>query len=297
VNKLTAILLILAPSALYAQPGTATDFRATIRGGGGNGKCTIEVEVDGVAEIEVRGDLGRMRTIAGSPAVWRRFECNQIMPLNPSGFRFRGIDGRGRQDLVRSPGGRLGPVVRIDDPKGGREGYTFDLEWTGGTGTSESGWTEPAAGAGWGGIRSGPRNSGSGWGSSGSTGRRSGSGWGGSDSGWAGSNWGNGTGELRYSGNGTGQFSNANGYRDDIRSCRVQIDRNGNAEVVFRTAREGTVTLRGRVERVNGNRIIANMAGNGVSGQMSILTQGSDRVTQVRMAGTDPVRFELSWRD
>jgi hypothetical protein len=49
-------------------------------------------------------------------------------------FRFYGVDGRGRQQLVATPRGNRGvAVVRIDDPHGGREGYTFDVTWKGGT--------------------------------------------------------------------------------------------------------------------------------------------------------------------
>ncbi len=106
--------------------------RADIRGGGGHGKCTIEVEVDGVAEVEIRGETGRLRTLSGETATWRRFVCNQVMPLRPEEFRFRGIDGRGRQELVSAPGRDGVTVVRIEDRRGGREGYTFDLEWRGG---------------------------------------------------------------------------------------------------------------------------------------------------------------------
>jgi hypothetical protein len=42
------------------------------------------------------------------------------------------VDGRGRQTLIRDPRGNRGvAVVRLEDPQGGREGYTFDIEWTG----------------------------------------------------------------------------------------------------------------------------------------------------------------------
>jgi len=117
-----------------ASAQSVQTMTANIRGGGGDsGKCTIEVEVDGVAEVEVRGDRGFMRTLEGQPSTWRRFECNSVMPRNPVDFRFRGIDGRGRVQLVRDPSSG-GAVVRIEDTKGGREGYTFDLEWRGGSG-------------------------------------------------------------------------------------------------------------------------------------------------------------------
>lgn len=100
---------------------------ANISNRGGSGKCTFEVEVDGIAEVEVRGNQGFLRTISGTPATWRRLDCNQAMPNNPNNFRFKGIDGRGSQTLVEN-GGR-GFVVRIEDPKNGREGYTGDFLW------------------------------------------------------------------------------------------------------------------------------------------------------------------------
>ena len=103
--------------------------QADIRGGGGHGKCTIEVLVDGVAEVEVRGDMAFIRTISGEHASFRRFQCNTPMPDAPYNFKFSGIDGRGRQKLVRSPQ-RGGPaIVRLEDRNRGREAYTFDLEW------------------------------------------------------------------------------------------------------------------------------------------------------------------------
>ena len=129
----TLFLLTVSGSA-FAQRDSMT---ANIRGGGGDGgKCTIEVDVDGVADVEVRGDRAYIRTLQGQPAFFRRFECNMVMPRVPSDFRFRGIDGRGRVELVRSPDSGGVAVVRIEDSKGGREGYTFDLEWRGGSGTS-----------------------------------------------------------------------------------------------------------------------------------------------------------------
>jgi hypothetical protein len=51
------------------------------------------------------------------------------MPANPVGFRFQGVDGRGRQSLVRDPRQGGVAVVEIEDKEGGAEGYTFDLVW------------------------------------------------------------------------------------------------------------------------------------------------------------------------
>jgi hypothetical protein len=113
--------------------GQSVTRRATITGSrGGNGKCTIEVVVDGVAEVEVAGEMGQLHTLSGTPANWVRFECSDPLPRLPEDFRFSGVDGRGRQILLRDPRGNRGvAVIRIEDPKGGREGYTFDIEWHG----------------------------------------------------------------------------------------------------------------------------------------------------------------------
>lgn len=123
-----AATALMAP--LFAQ---TVEHRATFtgdRGGDNTGKCTIEVYVDGAADVEIRGDRGYLRTLSGGPAQWRRFECSGPMPTNAGEIRFRGIDGRGSQELIRNPrNGRGGTVVRIQDPDGGAEGYTFDLEW------------------------------------------------------------------------------------------------------------------------------------------------------------------------
>jgi hypothetical protein len=126
-------LFILAACLAVSAYGQVSTRRASMRGGGGNyGKCTIEVEVDDIAEIEISGDMGRLRTIGGQPARWRRFECNQVMPSQPYDFRFSGVDGRGRQQLLRDPSRNRGvAVIRIDDSKGGSQGYTFDIEWRG----------------------------------------------------------------------------------------------------------------------------------------------------------------------
>jgi hypothetical protein len=115
--------------------------RATLTGSrGDNGKCTIEVRVDVAAEVEIRGDSARLRTFGGQPATWTRMECTDALPANMSDFRFRGIDGRGSQRLLQDPRNNRGvAVIRIEDPKGGSEGYTFDIEWSGAMGGVNNG--------------------------------------------------------------------------------------------------------------------------------------------------------------
>lgn len=145
MTKLTcsAVLFIAVAAQLPAQYSESR--RASIVGNrnGDQGKCTIEVDVDQVAEVEVRGDMGRLRTLSGQRSTWRRFECTGPIPRNPVDFRFRGIDGRGNVNLVADPRNSGVAVVRIEDPKGGREGYTFDLEWRGG---SDSGYGQGSGG-------------------------------------------------------------------------------------------------------------------------------------------------------
>jgi len=105
--------------------------QAAMVGGGGpdRGKCTVEVVVDDVAQVEIRGTSASLRTISGQPAQWRRFECTGALPNNPANFRFAGVDGRGRQELVRDPRNGGVAVVQIEDKDGGAEGYTFDIFW------------------------------------------------------------------------------------------------------------------------------------------------------------------------
>jgi hypothetical protein len=129
------LLTVFAAAFVVASPVSAQQYqrRATMVGGGSGerGKCTIEVVVDGAADVEIRGDQGVIKNISGSPAQWRRFECSAPLPANPADFRFAGVDGRGRQQLVREPRNGGAAVVRIEDPNGGSEGYTFDLIWGG----------------------------------------------------------------------------------------------------------------------------------------------------------------------
>ena len=135
--------LALSPTWLLAQ-GT---IQANVTGGGGGGKCTFEIRTGGVAEVEIRGNQGRVRPVSGGPATWVRLQCNQPLPMRPNTFRFKGIDGRGRQTLVRDPNSNNGiAVVRIEDNRGGMQGYTGDILWNGGTGMwngpgwNNSGW-------------------------------------------------------------------------------------------------------------------------------------------------------------
>src|ERR1700722_11239770 len=138
-----AIVLSVLMQQAQANP---VSRRATITGGGGNGRCTVQVSVDHSAEVEVSGDMGLLTTIAGQPASWRRFQCNAPLPSSPVDLRFSKTQGRGTVQMVQDPrrtGGRA--VIHISDTQGGRSDYTFDLQWRGPFGAG-SHWQGPGGG-------------------------------------------------------------------------------------------------------------------------------------------------------
>src|ERR1017187_983673 len=124
---------ILAGLLLLAVSAWGQSFNANITGGGGTGKCTFEVRVDGVANVQIRGNQGFLQTKSGMPAQCVRLKCNQPLPRNPINFRFQGVDGRGRQYMLKDPASNNGvAVIRIEDNRNGMEGYTGDIFWSGG---------------------------------------------------------------------------------------------------------------------------------------------------------------------
>lgn len=288
----TLLILILSSTLALAQrwSGSEQSIRAAIRGGGGDsGKCTAEVVVDGVAEVAIRGEEGRIRTLSGQPATWRRLDCNAVFPRNVSEFRFKGIDGRGRQDLVQDPRSNNGmAVVRIEDSKGGSEGYTFDIEWRGGSGAGSgggSGWGG-GGGSGWGGNNSnsgGWGNNGNGWGNNSSWGA-------GNNSGWN-SGWGN---NFSYRGRGSGRFSHSNGQQQDLRGAEVSIDRTtGRVEVRLESDRgRNALLFVGRARQISGDTVTAEIESGEnqgqpapVSGTLRIVIASSRRVQTIDMDG------------
>ena len=259
----SALLLVPLAGLVSAQPRAVYERQAEIRGQRSDeGKCTIEVDVDDVAEVEVRGARAWLRTLAGQPATWRRFVCSEPIPPNPVDFRFQGIDGRGRVNLVQDPrrGGRA--VVRIEDPKGGREGYTFDLIWRAG---------------GYGGARPEPGYDGARRPDPGPIGGRQGGNWR----------------EVEFRGRGEGFYRNGRS-RDRLYNCEVTM-RRGEVRVRFETDRRTDVVLTGRIARADGDVIYADMSGTGIDGSM-LIELDRDRVRRVEMSGQGRFDFELRWR-
>jgi hypothetical protein len=142
--KLRYFVPVMGLAAMAANMGAQTYQRtATMRGSNGSeGKCTIEVVVDGAAQVQIRGASANLINLRGQAPQWRRFECTGPLPVDPQGFRFSGVDGRGQQNLVREPRGGSPAVIEIVDPQNGSEGYTFDVTW------NNTGYVQPPYGQG-----------------------------------------------------------------------------------------------------------------------------------------------------
>ena len=271
--RLGAIILLTCVCA-FGQPGSRSQGRrADIRGGGDHGKCTIEVVVDGAAEVAIRGDSAELRTLSGQDATWRRFVCNQPMPLNPAEFRFSGIDGRGRQALIQQPQRGDPAVIRIEDRQGGREGYTFDVEWNGDAGGN---WDN----RGFRGNRDAPGRADSPRGRGGWTGR-------------LGS-------EFRYRGDGRGLLNRRNGPDTPVRDVVVNLNRDGAVAVEFEASGFNRVVFTGRATRISQGTVVADLTSNSrgrdTRGSTVIYMNSGGQVERVTMNGRiDGDPFKLDW--
>jgi hypothetical protein len=281
MQRLTATLF-LTGLCVFAQRGDrAESRRADIRGGGDHGKCTIEVVVDDVAEVAIRGDSAELRTLSGQQAEWRRFVCNQPLPMNPTEFRFTGIDGRGRQTLVREPG-RGGPaVIRIEDPQSGREGYTFDVEWRG------------DAGGGNFDDRGDRDRSDRDRGERGDRDRDEASRRGGQWTGRLG-------GEFQYRGDGRGFLNRRNGRDIAVRDVLVSLNRDGQVAVEFEAREMPRLVFGGQASRVSSGTVVAELTSSGrerdTRGSAVIYMDRGGQVERVTMKGRmDGDPFTLDW--
>jgi hypothetical protein len=154
---------------------------------------------------------------------------------------------------LREPG--YGPaVIRIEDSKGGSEGYTFDIFWAGGGGYGGGGYK--GAGYGQGGWNNG---------------------------------WGNGTGwinngSFNFEGGrrGAGSYVDRNGQQRRLDGARVQIGQSGNMAVAFQSD-SGTIAFRGNVERRDGRRLYSRVNGSGMFGLMEIEMSSQNTVRRIIM--------------
>jgi len=235
-----------------------------MRSDGDHLKCRLEVVVDDVAEVVIHGDTAELRTISGQRAEWRRFICSQPLPANPVDFRFTGIDGRGRQTLVREPRHGGPAVIRIEDSKGGREGYTFDIEWRG---EMDRGRDDRDRGE----VRR-------------------------PDGRWTGALGG----EFQYRGDGRGLLDRRNGRDIPVRDVVVSLNRDGRVVLEFEARDFRRVVFAGQARSITTGRVEAELtSGAGDRDARGVVTIFMDRggeVERVSMRGRiDRDPFTLEW--
>lgn len=266
----------LAPVALCAGFCAAAfsqsydTFRAEITGTSSDrGKCTIEVVIDGVAEIEVSAKQAGMRTLSGARSAWKRLDCNMAIPPKPADFRFSPAKGqRGKQTLVHEPSANGGTaVVRIEDPEVGSKAYKFALEWRGVKNGFEDG---------------GLRNS-----------RLEPSGQGGviddgSLAGWSG--------RIEFRGTGEGYYHSYNGIDSLLTDSEVIVEPSGHVEIRLMTKQKSTLRLTGRLVKADKNQLVANVSGGAFAGPMNIGKDNRNRIKTLSMTGEGRNKFELRWQ-
>lgn len=127
MKPLIVVALGLMAATLEAQ--TYRRQAALLGGGGDRGRCTVEMVVDGAAEIAIRADDATVTNLKGQEPELRRFECTSPIPGNAVEFRFAPVSGRGRQELIRPAAEGQPAVVHIEDPPSGSGVYVFELSW------------------------------------------------------------------------------------------------------------------------------------------------------------------------
>jgi hypothetical protein len=270
----------LAPAALCAGfcaaafSQTFDTFRANIAGSSSDrGKCTVEVVVDGVAEVEVVGSQGRMRTSSGARSAWRRLDCSMPLPKNPAGFKFTPQKkNRGKQTLLSAPSGnQAAAVVRIEDPETGSAPYKFELEWRGVTSGFEQG-----------GLNSGGLKSDAG------EPRQGGIIDGGSLAGW--------DDHVEFRGAGDGYYQSFQGTDEVLSDCEVLIERSGHVQVRLKTKGKDPLMLSGRLVKADNKKLVANISGGSIVGPMEIERDSRNHIKNLSMSGEGRNKFELRWR-
>jgi hypothetical protein len=279
----SSLFILLAVTASAQQYDT---MRARISGNASSdrGKCTIEVVVDGVAEIEVTGAEGRMRTLTGARATWRRMDCNMPLPPAPTEFHFSAQTGRGSQKLVSEPTRNNGiAMVRIEDGEGGAEGYKFDLEWRGGSifnngGGGFSNSAPPPANPS---IFNAPAPAPTPNPNYGVIDTTTTAGW---------------KDQVNFRGRGDGYYRNFRGADELLNDVVVTIERTGRVQVELGTNQRDRLMLTGRLVVVDNDHLAANMQGSGLNGSLEILLDSRNRVQELAMTGVGRNRFELRWQ-
>jgi len=235
------------------------------------GKCTVEVLVDGTAEIELMSSQGRIHTLTGARAAWRRLDCNMALPKNPASFKFTPQKkNRGKISLLQDPAKNQGVVlVRIEDPDTGSAPYKFELEWRGTTSGFEQGGLTS------GGLKNNEPGQG------GIVG----------DGGLAG--WDD---RIDFRGPGDGYYQSVSGTDELLSDCEVVIDRAAQVQIRLKTKGKDPIRLTGRLIKVDKKELVANVSGGAITGPMEIVRDSRNHIKTLSMSGSGRNKFELRWR-
>ncbi|MFM2125060.1 MAG: hypothetical protein RL328_1511 [Acidobacteriota bacterium] len=254
--------------------GQGVVSRARISGAiGGQGKCSVEVQIDGTANVEIAGDQGRITALSGGNGQWRKLECNQGLPFAVQDFRFSAQGGRGTQELAAGPNENRGvAVIRVDDPQGGADTYRFEITWVAANGQNGRNNVPGRTGSIFDNDNF-PNNNGF-------------------PNGGQPSN----NDQVNFRAPGDGYLRQFRGGDDQINEGFVQVDRSGRVQVELNTRGNGRVRLTGNVILSAGDRLVANMSGGTMQGAMEILLDARNRVQELAMTGVGRSRFELRWQ-
>lgn len=221
------------------------------------GYCAIRVWVDDLVIIHTRGDRVAFETVRGQRARDAGTECSQPMPAGDAlaDFKWRGIDGRGRVELLEEPDrrNRYTAIVRIEDRKGGGEEHHFRLTWRNlrpgsgaGGGWSNERWGRDDASRGRDSASSGRDSR---W----RVGSRSGGGSTPPGGGWGAggaANWQ----EIRTEDRGRGTYEMRGQRSEQLTDARLEIRRDGEANLEFQGG--PNPRFRGRVTEQRGDEYL-----------------------------------------
>jgi hypothetical protein len=242
----------------------------------GKGQCDIRLQIDGEAEVSVRGDMVYVRTISGRDARDEGSECNGPLPSRDvQDFRFEVGNSRGEIRLLSQPSrsSNFAAVVRIRDSQGGEGRYDFRLSWAM-TGAYQGGGGDMRPPAPRDDMRlPGPDRGRPVWNDS-----------------------------VEYRGRGSGIYTRSHERRRQLNNAEVSVDREGRVRVRFDTSFGGPLAFMGRIRTVNGGTLTADVeAGDqtlGLRGPMIIHLDNRRQVASVAMEGTAGRRdnFRLRWQ-
>lgn len=100
-------------------------------GSSAEGRCTLRVRVDHEAELNLRGDLLRLRTFHGESVADSGSQCSMPLRRGITAFKLTKTSGRGDVRLAEEPSARNGwrAVIGVHDAKSGLSEYAIELNW------------------------------------------------------------------------------------------------------------------------------------------------------------------------